>query len=373
MTSFGGLTSTDIFSKLEASIPHENVFFLEALPQSWLVREDFLAYFGVLREDSTVNFVLEDTDGNLRTTSVPLEDFSAISAATELQEGSSESFVTYELVKEASTAVFKLDECAFNEEYMAILQEFWNAVLEGDDNVDTVVLDLRENRGGEVAVALAFLNYITKDPYTLFDVEQRQSDELCNQMPELCAPEVIGLMQQLGVDTSQEVYELPGTALSIFLSQLTGPPLDTIFEGSLYVLTSGKTFSSAHLFAGVVLRNNLGSVVGTPTGNTPNFWGNLLRFDVPHTDLTFMLASSQTSLYNNVEGAEDGLDAVYPQILVPTTLQDISEGADAQLDYVLGNNRNDDDDSSGGTGIARSVSWAAILPSFLLSLLSRYL
>eukprot|EP00979_Chaetoceros_neogracilis_P017764 scaffold10270_cov417-Chaetoceros_neogracile.AAC.18 len=349
----GGLTPADIFAMLQETIPHEQDFFLLALPQPWLVREDFLSYFGLLNDGSaSVDLILaRDGEEGLKDVSISIPLALAPTNSTKPIP----SFVSFEVQNETSTAVFKLDACNFNAEYMAVLQDFWSTV-DANENVDTVVLDLRKNRGGDFTVATTFLQYITRDPYTLFDIKQRQSDELCNQMPALCDPQTIGFLQSLGIDISNEVYDLPGSALSIFLSQIAGSPssLD-LFNGTLYVLTSGVTFSSAHLFAGVIKRNNFGTLVGTPTGNSPNFWGNQMQFSVPNTDLTYYLTTSRTEL-NSTDVNDEGLDAIYPDILVPTKRNDILSGRDAQLEYILENNTPNTPTSSPDISGAHSTS-----------------
>ena len=74
--------------------------------------------------------------------------------------------------------------------------------------------------------------------------------------------------------------------------------------------------------------NELGKLVGEPTGNSPSFWGNLLTFALPSTDLTFFLATSVNVLPPvPVGGGND--DTIYPDVLVPTTRQDIMESKDA--------------------------------------------
>jgi C-terminal processing protease CtpA/Prc len=351
---------------LENIIPHENTYFLEALPQNWIVREDFLAFLGVLKDNKTVEVILERDGVILPGTSVPLMP----NAATP-DDDISLSFVSYEIHKEDATAIFTLNRCTFNQEYSTRLEEFWTAVKE-TDQIDTVVLDLRHNRGGDFEVAPAFLNHLAAatESYELFDVRQRQSEALCDQIPSLCASETLGFLQQLGVNTTSSVYDLPGSALSIYYGQVVGSPPTEKFDGKLYVLTSGQTFSSGHIFAGVVQANGLGELIGTPTGNAPNFWGNVISFPVPNTDLTFYSTTSLTTL-STVSNPED---AIYPDVLVETSLQDLQNGRDAQLDWVLTRNivdittepstppSSDPDDSSAGIqtihiGIVTSFLW----------------
>lgn len=327
-----GFSPTEILGKLQEVIPHENVHFLRELPKSWLIREDFLAYLGILEqgENTTEVSAVFERDGIAQVAvSIPLVANRTSDDINELA-----AFVSYEIYNESSTAVFTLNACIFNEEFVMMHNEFWMTVKASEDNgtIDKVVLDLRENRGGNFAVAIAFLNNLNmSNSYRLFDIMQRQSEDLCIQSPALCASETLSFLEQLGVDTSSPVYELSDSVLSIFLRQLVGPAPSDKFNGEIFVLTSGATFSSAHLFAAMIQANDVGTLVGEPTGNTPSFWGNLVAFDVPNADLIFLLTTS----WNVLPGEKD---AIYPDVLVPTTLQDIVQNKDAQLEWVLTHN-----------------------------------
>jgi len=251
--------------------------------------------------------------------------------------------------------VFTLDTCDNTEEYRTVVGEFWSAV-KADDSIQTVVLDLRNNRGGDFGVAPVFANHLSMGLEKLFDIRQRQSDELCSQpqTQALCDPATLSFYEQLGVNGTAEVFDLPSAALSIFYDTLAGPQPTEKFSGEFCVLTSGITFSSAHLWVGAIQLNGLGRVVGTPTGNSPNFWGNTLQFEIPHTDLSLFLTTSLTSIAP--ESTID--DAIYPDELVPTTLDDIIAGRDSQLEWVFNHTSGAD---------YRSANWASIVVMGLCS------
>jgi hypothetical protein len=147
-------------------------------------------------------------------------------------------------------------------------------------------------------------------------------------MPALCAPQTLDFSEQLGVNTSGPIYELPGAVLSVFLGQLAGPEPADKFEGERFVLTAGATFSSAHLFAAAVQVNKLVNWFGEPTRNSPSFWGNIVSFDVAHTDLKFYVA---TSLNIVVASEVDDGDGIYSDFSVPKARADIINDNDVNL------------------------------------------
>ncbi|CAB9522505.1 Peptidase family S41 [Seminavis robusta] len=319
IVSVGGVTPEALFEMLRRTIPHENDYFLASLEEAWLVREDFLSYFGMLDNQGNVAVVIERDGAVLEAVYVPLLE------TTSNADDENTPFVSYEILNHSSTAVFKLDDCIFNGTFMAVMTEFWSSVL-SNPNIDNVVVDLRANRGGDFSVAPVFLSFISKDSYELFDISQRISDDFCLQTPMLCDPETLTALTSLGANVTDEYMTIPSSVMSAFFAPLI-PQSEVTFGGQFSVLTSGTTFSSAHLFAGVVQQNSLGTLVGTPTGNTPSFWGNLISFPVPHTDLTFHLATSQT------EG-----NSIFPDVLIPTTREDILADKDPQLDFIASRN-----------------------------------
>ena len=328
VVTLGGLSPEQIFAQLQATIPHENTYFLEGLPKSWLVREDFLANMNLI-QDGAVELVLQRAGVDLvvdsRTTiSVPL-----VTPVTPVKDTNS-SFVSYQVYDDFdNTAIFTLDECVNDDQYIKVLEDFWS-IVEASDKIDTVVVDLRNNPGGDFTVAPAFLNHLN-DTYDLFNIRQRQSEDFCLQMPIFCDASTLGLLQSLGVNTTPEVFDLPSSVLSNVFG--VGTPQVKKFAGDVFVLTSGTTFSSANLFAGVVQNNGLGRVVGTPTGNTPTSWGSVLEFAVPQTDLVLYLTTSATILQ-----ASSNANAVVPDVMVATTRDDILAGRDAQVEWVLTRN-----------------------------------
>lgn len=371
--SLGGLSSDDILTILQSTIPHENDYFLVSLPSSWWVREDFLSHFGVIRYDEqnqdqnpTVELVVERDGIVLDAVNIPLARTEETTTTT-TPSGSSgssvssseDSFVSYEILKESNTAVFKLDACIYDETYISTVTEFWTTVLDDPDiTIDKVVVDLRDNRGGDFTVVPAFLSWVTQEPYEMFSINQRNSAGLCAQEPILCDAGTVAALAGAGVNATNEYYTIPDDVLPfVFARAVTQLDAAQLFDGDVFVLTSGVTFSSAHLFAAVVQQNDgLGTLVGSPTGNLPSFWGNLIRFEVPNTDLTIYITTSQTVVDGGTGGTDD---AIMPDVFVPTTRDDILTGSDPQLEYITGSTGSDmttDDEDEDTTGPTSSPS-----------------
>jgi C-terminal processing protease CtpA/Prc len=104
-----------------------------------------------------------------------------------------------------------------------------------------------------------------------------------------------------------------------------------LFEGKLFVLTSPRTFSSGNWFAVIVKDNALGTILGEPTGNAPSSYGDSPSFQLPHTGFRFSVSHKRWVRPNPDNDPED---ALYPDIPVYTTIEDIIRGADPQLEKL---------------------------------------
>ena len=98
--------------------------------------------------------------------------------------------------------------------------------------------------------------------------------------------------------------------------------------GTLYVLTSGRTFSSG-VDVGVHLRDNAGAtVVGTPTGGMPNSFGNAVPFILPNSKIKGRCSSGYFRL---VDGEPPTLE---PHELLGRPWADYSIGRDTAMGWV---------------------------------------
>ena len=145
----------------------------------------------------------------------------------------------------------------------------------------TLVIDLRENHGGNSAVGDMLVTYLTDKPYRMF-----ASSEI------KISSQLIDWRERLGYEVPENFYERAGET---FLESypLESPPATPLrFEGEVFVLTSERTDSSATNFAAVIKDFELGSIVGEETGGLPTHVGNSIIFTLPETGLELRVSST---------------------------------------------------------------------------------
>ena len=322
--SIAGKDERSWLADLRGAIPSENDAFLRGRAPAWIPREDFLRRFAA-HDDAKPVVVEVERGGELRSVSLsPARPGPAPAAA---------SPVSFTFDEASSLGVLRLDACVYDDAYDAALRSFMSEVAA--KGIQKVAVDLRQNRGGNVLVAFAFLAYLKgAEQYRSFGVDMRVSKELLDQEPAFASSELKGLLEAFGVDPEGDDYLIPPEAMKVALgSALLTPVVDEalLFGGAVHVLTSARTFSSANLFATLIQDNALGQVVGEPTGNEIEFHGQNLSFDVPGTSFSLSVSSTR-----NQRPASDrpNQPSLTPDVLVPVTRQDIAEGRDAAITWL---------------------------------------
>lgn len=165
-----------------------------------------------------------------------------------------EPWVSYTIDEDASLGIFVLTSCDLNDHYRNVLRSFFSEVEA--KFIKHIAVDLRGNGGGNSGVANAFLSYIDIDSYKSWDSAVRYGPVLWKNK-------------------------------NVTIKNKQNAPA---FSGSLYVLTDVYSYSSAMDFAMLIKDNNLGLIIGEPSGNSPDSYGDNLYFQMPNSKLYFSLS-----------------------------------------------------------------------------------
>lgn len=247
-----------------------------------------LRYLGFPVEEGVV-YTWERVDGVEREETVTVEDFLTPDQYEELYGEAvtaTNSPVHWELDPENSLAILTLDSCVNNQQYKQSLKDMFTAIR--DNGIQNLVVDLRENGGGDSSVIDEFMKYINVSSYSTWGTDLRLGPKL---------------LQQPRTTQENERHN------------------DLVFSGNLFVLTSPNTFSSAMMFAELIKDNGFGTIVGESPGNDPNGYGDVTIFRLPNSELLFNVSTKQWHRINSsAEGliepdipvdAEEAMDELY--------------------------------------------------------------
>ena len=275
--------TSEILNKFLSMIPVESQSYAEAtFLKNVIISKSLLTYCGVDTAGG-VDMIFDTDEGEqaFHYVFVPLKR--VIKYANPIED---DNWVSYIIDREKDIGVFTLRSCVNNEEYQETLDSFFSEVFAND--ISNVVVDLRGNGGGNSSVANEFLTYIDVGAYRTWDSDVRN-----------------GWYLQKNRD---HVIE--------------NPRKTETFGGNLFVLTDTFTYSAAMDFAMLVGDNSLGTIVGEPSGNLPDSYGDLLSFQMPNSDLVIRISYKK---WYRID-AEKAHEPLMPDILVP---------ADQALDKVL--------------------------------------
>ena len=182
---------------------------------------------------------------------------------------SNKLWVSYTIDTENSLGVFRLDKCIYNDVYKKTLENFFKEVAK--NNIRNIAIELRKNTGGNSQIINEFMRYVDIDEYLFYTGDIRFSKQASEQR---------GYIRKSGYKSYSN--------RTIVNKKVSNK--DLIYNGKLYVLTSSCTFSSANWFAVVIRDNNLGIIIGEPTGNQPSSYGDILKFQLPVSGFKFSVS-----------------------------------------------------------------------------------
>jgi hypothetical protein len=269
----GGRPAVEAVERLGGLSPSENSHWRRVSAGGWSAVAEACAAVGLAEPDGRVLLRLRLANGKvaertLEGTVTPAPVF-AVLPQDRLPEYVRRETAPYRITVDAETKTLILDyrRCQPDPDRpMALVtEEFWKMFHEG--GCERVAVDLRRNGGGNSGVLFPFLASLRKRP------------ELAR-------------------------------------------------KGRLFAFISAETFSSGMMNA-LDLRRLGARLVGEPTGGSPNSYGELKSFDLPHSRLRVTYC---TKLFRLVPAAD--AVTVEPDWPAPIRWSDLAEGRDACLEEV---------------------------------------
>ncbi len=289
VVAISGVTPSEIDKRLAALLAEETPA-RRSVAASLLPFSTVLQAVGAVEGNGTVALTLQGAGGGTSTVTLdfgpvrrqpltaPAERFQNryLVPSGLFQRGQSGSFWTWEVTPRYG--FFLLDQCNLTAGYTAAVNAFFRTVAA--QHTPVVVLDLQENGGGDSDVADAWLEHLPAK-YKLSDWR-------------------MGTMY--------------GSAALL-------PQKAPIFNGKVYVLQSGMTFSSAMWFADALTGPGLGARVGTAIGEPTAGYGNVKQYVTPEFHVPFQV--SQVFFPPPKGPPQPDLPA---QVQLPVTVADVQQG-----------------------------------------------
>lgn len=154
--------------------------------------------------------------------------------------------------------------------------------------VKKLVIDLRRNGGGNSALGQALLTYITDKPFRMAGgVKWKASQQYKDQLNE----------RQKGQGAQNMPYYFNAANGTLITDDGVKPqkpaanPL--LYRGEVAVLIGAHTFSSANMLANTIQDYKLATLIGEPSGEPANDYGELIHVRLPNTGFSFYTSTKQ--------------------------------------------------------------------------------
>jgi hypothetical protein len=219
--------------------------------------------------------------------------------------------------------------------FWKFLEDSFKRINQAD--IETLIIDLRDNPGGMIYHAHLLLNYIS--PQNIESAFQIKSSFL---LKESKSPGLLGFLQR-NFDKKSYAAKIAHTPVGRFIPFSSRSHFiannKLKFKGKVYLLVNGNTFSAAGLFTKYFKEHNLGVVLGEECGASPSFsFGNTLLVNLPNTGVqvylpTAIVSNDTTHNYHN--------RGIMPDIAICRDIAAEAKNQDSVLKQVYELIRND--------------------------------
>jgi hypothetical protein len=234
--------------------------------------------------------------------------------------------------------------------YSGSLSEF-KIQIEGQFNMiqekgyKNLIVDVRDNGGGSDLNGRTVIDFITDKPYSeaLASTFMMKRSKRYEKYFKCRSPWVIRWMVNLRTVswfTDEDRKKLFKALLKTPYGEnlIAELPLQEPtenqyrFNGNVYVLSNHNSYSATTAFLGAVKDYELGTIIGTETGDCPTGFGNNLYFELKNSRLR---CHSSTTFIIRPNGDKDMTHGVKPDYYIEQTIEDTENNIDTILKYTL--------------------------------------
>ena len=201
------------------------------------------------------------------------------------------------------------NSCTGYEEFDQFLKATFKEIKK--KKITSLIIDIRENLGGNSALNDLLLAYITTKPYRQFSgrfwkvSEDAKEAYVSNPVYE----------KNEGEDFMKEYMNTPNQEIIADFNDALIHPVSpkNYFNGKTCFLIGPNTFSSANLLADAVKTYKISTLIGAPTGENTNDFGEQISFTLQNSGCKIYVSSTYDIGAN---GDETIFEPVYPDIKV---------------------------------------------------------
>lgn len=225
-----------------------------------------------------------------------------------LRNNSSVDNYTFEIIED-NIGLITYNRCVGLKKFDKFLKKTFQEIQK--NGINKLIIDIRENGGGNSDLNESLLAYLTK---TAYQQGSGRYWKVSSQAKQTYSENKI-YTKMNGVEFMKKYCESDNlTIIEDFSEELTYPNQPkNYFNGKTCFLIGPNTFSSANFLADAIKTYNLSTLIGSATGEYTNDFGEQISFKLPNSG-NYVYVSSTYDIGAN--GNKDVLEPVYPDIKV---------------------------------------------------------
>lgn len=198
-----------------------------------------------------------------------------------------------------------------------------------DKNMPYLIIDLRDNGGGEDLWGRLLFSYLMDKPYMYYD-HLEVNRITFSFLAQTDAPDIAKMLQKNTRKNERGTYDI------LVHSNLgEQKPLKPTFLGKVYVLINGRSFSGSGETTSLMHFHKKAVFVGEECG--AGYYGNtsglMPTLILPHTKLRVRIP--MVRYHMAVSGYDHPDRGIFPDYPFTRTIEDHLNGKDTEMDYVL--------------------------------------
>jgi len=282
----------------------------------------FSAYYAnFIGASDTFRIRVKLTTGEIADTclfSIPIEEISEEDLNPE-----NRFLIPYEVKFSGETAILTIASFAEQSKdisYKAFLKKSFKAIEER--GCKTVIIDLRNNEGGNDRRGARLLSYLVSEPFPYYKKLTLTSNKKYTCEKEVKLPAFIGILRVLVKKKGGEYLWTHHANLKMQKPRKSG------FKGDVILLTNGRTFSVSSEFVAAVKSLKRAVIVGEESGGTyeGNNSGTFAFVSLPQSHIT--LGIPMLAYYMEVDPIQRNDTGVMPDYTVKPSVADLISGTD---------------------------------------------
>jgi hypothetical protein len=296
LISINGISASEIIDKIDQNTSGESrEYRLDKIANRYMFGLIFNLFFDL---DSSVELIYKHNNAKL-TSKVENLTMGQIKSHFEILKNQPAKKVEQKTLKtyqpfsldllDNKIALLKINSFLFDNEqdyYEFLRESFKNLKKQKTKNL---IIDLRENKGGDSKNGDELLKYIIKKPFKQYDkvsvkYSQFQKDyyyKLCQKDSTKCST----------YDYYKEQNN--GRLENLDIIEDVDPYLENNFNGNVFLLQSLTTFSSGSNFAQAFKHYEIGKIIGSETGGQLISYGDMIYGRLPYSNLNISISTKE--------------------------------------------------------------------------------